>query len=158
MWGQTLHSVNYITISCRAEHCIESVSYSIVCWHHKKPVRSMNWQSPFSAFSPRVSSTTLDSASSTDSSPEQKPSGNMNWGLRRWVMTSDDQQLLTGSWKLAKFISDNKNSQWEVSRNWGELRSIYRIISPPSSREAVAKFRVSPPGQLPVLWSHGRED
>ena len=23
---------------------------------------------------------------------------------------------------------------------------------PPSSREAVAKFRVSPPGQLPVLW------
>ena len=32
-------------------------------------------------------------------------------------MTSDDQQLLTGSWKLAKFISDNKNSQWEVSRN-----------------------------------------
>ena len=37
----------------------------------------MNWQSPFSAFSPRVSSTTLDSASSTDSSPEQKPSGSM---------------------------------------------------------------------------------
>ena len=50
--------------------------------------------------------------------------------MRRWVMTDDDQQLLTGSWKLAKFISDNKNSQWEVSRNWGELRSIYRIISP----------------------------
>ena len=49
---------------------------------------------------------------------------------RRWVMTFDDQQLLTGSWKLAKFISDNKTSQWEVSRNWGELRSIYRIISP----------------------------
>ena len=25
-------------------------------------------------------------------------------------------------------------------------------LPPPSSREAVAKFRVSPPGQLPVLW------
>ena len=32
----------------------------------------MNWQSPFSAFSPRVSSTTLDCSTSTDSSPEQK--------------------------------------------------------------------------------------
>jgi len=31
----------------------------------------MNWQSPFSAFSPKVSSTTLDSTS-TDSSPEQQ--------------------------------------------------------------------------------------
>lgn len=36
---------------------------------------AMNWQSPFSAFSPRVSSTTLDSPS-TDSSPEQKAGGN----------------------------------------------------------------------------------
>merc|ERR1719210_875802 len=35
----------------------------------------MNWQSPFSAFSPRVSSTTLDSSPSTDSSPEQKVGG-----------------------------------------------------------------------------------
>ena len=33
----------------------------------------MNWQSPFSAFSPRVSSTTIDSPASSDSSPEQKP-------------------------------------------------------------------------------------
>ena len=33
----------------------------------------MNWHSPFSlsAFTPRVSSTTLDSSASTDSSPEQ---------------------------------------------------------------------------------------
>ena len=44
---------------------------------------AMNWQSPFSshpspfsAFSPKVSSTTLDSTSSTDSSPEQKLLGN----------------------------------------------------------------------------------
>ena len=36
----------------------------------------MNWQSPFSAFSPRVTSTTMmgpdSGASSTESSPEQK--------------------------------------------------------------------------------------
>ena len=35
----------------------------------------MNWQSQFSAFSPKVSSTTLDHSSSTDSSPEQKTLG-----------------------------------------------------------------------------------
>ena len=42
----------------------------------------MNWQSHFSAFSPRVSSTTNDcaTASSSDSSPEQKP---LNLGGRR---------------------------------------------------------------------------
>ena len=41
-------------------------------WQVKKE-EVMNWHSPFSvsAFTPRVSSTTLDSSASTDSSPEQ---------------------------------------------------------------------------------------
>ena len=77
------------------------------------------------------------------------------WGAESWQMMISSFWLDPGNWlNLFQIIKTHNGKCHATEESWGAFTG----LSPPAIREAVTKFRGSPPGQLPVLGSHGRED
>ena len=88
----------------------------------------MNWQSSFSAFSPRVSSTTLDTAlSSSDSSPEQKP-GNLQ-GFNSVSPGSDSDVPLSRTHQYKKITKPllERKRRARINKCLDELKDIMTV-------------------------------
>ena len=77
------------------------------------------------------------------------------WGAESWHLMISSFWLDPGNWlNLCQIIKTHNGKCHATEESWGAFTG----LSPPSIREAVTKFRGSPPGQLPVLGSHGSED
>ena len=88
----------------------------------------MNWQSPFSAFSPRVSSTTLETVqSSSDSSPEQKPGG--MGGLHSLSPSSDSDVPLSRTHQYKKITKPllERKRRARINKCLDELKDIMTV-------------------------------
>ena len=79
------------------------------------------------------------------------------WGAESWHLMISSFWLDPGNWlNLFQIIKTHNGKCHATEESWGAFTGLSPPL--PSIREAVAKFRVSPPGRLPVLGSHGRKD
>ena len=89
----------------------------------------MNWQSPFSAFSPSVSSTTLDLSTSTDSSPEQKPGGGLGSSLTSTSPSSGDDVPMSRTHQYKKITKPllERKRRARINKCLDELKDIMTV-------------------------------
>jgi len=89
----------------------------------------MNWQSPFSAFSPSVSSTTLDLSTSTDSSPEQKLGGGLASSLTSTSPSSGDDVPMSRTHQYKKITKPllERKRRARINKCLDELKDIMTV-------------------------------